>query len=257
MSRKRYPVCIFCRKNDSEPSLEDVIPKWIARQFPGHKKSQFVLESGRFDAPPERRFGTVGHFGLTTTGPCKRCNNEWMSTIETSAKPILLRLMRGENHKVTSSEGLVIARWTFKTALLYEYMKYRGRPKYFTQADRTAFFKSRLMPSNTFIFAARYAGASATKSIGGPVLLGRPHPSPGRPDGYCSTTVVQQFAFQVLSFRPKDGAPFNWAPRSGPWNHQVERRVWPIRGNWAWPPELALDDGGLNAFATRWADEIY
>src|SRR5256885_10757883 len=119
MSKPHYPTCIFCRRNDSEPSKEDVLAKWIAREWPRGKKSRFRYQTGRFGtSSPDAVWENVGNLGVVTKGPCKRCNNGWMSVLEEKAKPILKPLMRGEASTITTDQKLWIARWTIKTVIM-------------------------------------------------------------------------------------------------------------------------------------------
>jgi hypothetical protein len=121
-SKPPYSTCIFCEKNDSKASKEDLLPKWIARLFPGDGKTRFKASSGRLGNPswPERQFEKVGGFGWEASGPCQRCNRGWMSNLETRARLILIRLMSGESCTVHPEQLLIIAQWAVKTALIYD-----------------------------------------------------------------------------------------------------------------------------------------
>ena len=254
MKRPRYPGCIFCEQTDSEPSKEDVIPKWIAREFPGRRKSSFVARTGAFgDANwPTHEFDTVGHFGWVTTGPCKRCNNGWMSELETLVRPILRPLMHGQKCTLSSADLTVLARWVFKTTLMWEYMRYESG-RFFTRRHRRTFFQSRAIPDDTFIWATRYVGTSATHSFGGPLILPLPDTS-AEVRGYAATHAVGQVALQILCFRNPGNldATIRIPPRHT--NHS--KPVWPMPFGWSWPPPRVLDDDGLVRFATRVAERI-
>jgi hypothetical protein len=256
MMKKRYPTCIFCQRNDSEPSKEDVIPKWIARSFPGEKKAKFTSLTGAFPGAesPEMEFGAVGKFGWEIAGPCTRCNNTWMSDLENAAKPIMLPLMRGEASMVDATQLIVLARWTLKTTMMYEFLRYESG-RYFTKRNRFDFFKSRTIPPHTFMYAARYLGSSAHYSIGGPMLISFPATTTQVP-GYSAATAVGELALQVLTFKPPDrvdpGLRVNIPKRSD----AVHKPVWPIGLGWSWPPAVALDDEGFKRFATRTVDQL-
>jgi hypothetical protein len=42
---------------------------------------------------------------------CRRCNNEWMSELQSVAKPILLPLVLGEWGEISAKEREIVARW--------------------------------------------------------------------------------------------------------------------------------------------------
>jgi hypothetical protein len=198
-----YPACVFCEATDSEPSKEDVLPRWIARLFAGHRKARFVSRVGRLGDPSWSglQFETVGHFGRQTYGPCRRCNNGWLSALEAAAKPVLMPLFRGESHTIEPAALAVLAQWTVKTVLLYEYMRYEEQARYFTPENRRALFASRAIPPRTVVFAARYAGEDGTYGIGGQLPDLFPGAMP-RSEAHCSSFAIKQLALQVFSFRP-------------------------------------------------------
>ncbi|MEW6355861.1 MAG: hypothetical protein AB1696_06035 [Planctomycetota bacterium] len=59
-------------------------------------------------------------------GVCAKCNNGWMSDIETRAKPVLMPFIDGQRtltqsrHDLPDPESLAIARWAVKTAYMID-----------------------------------------------------------------------------------------------------------------------------------------
>lgn len=51
---------------------------------------------------------------------CERCNNGWMSALETRVKPILSSLMAGTESRLSEDDLGVLAAWAFKTAGMYQ-----------------------------------------------------------------------------------------------------------------------------------------
>jgi hypothetical protein len=172
-----------------------------------------------------------------------------MSDLENRAKPILVPLMRGESCKVTKAQLTTIAQWAVKTALMYEYMRYKEEARYFTAEHRKALYETLAIPPNTLVFAARYLGDSATYQIGGQIPQ---FPGP-KIRAHSTTIAIKEFAVQVFSFR--------WLP-----DHDERRISLVLHDSWAdthkvvwpnpepilWPPRLALDHAGFEAFAERW-----
>jgi hypothetical protein len=256
VKKSRYPACIFCQKDDSEPSKEDVLPKWMARQFPNKKKSRFTGLTGTFGDSewPTKEIDTVGRFGWEAEGPCRQCNNGWMSRLENETRPILRPLMHGEDCHLNSSQVLTLAQWALKTAIMSERLQDEF-PPFFTKRNRIDFFESRTIPPNTFIYAAHYLGEAATYNIGGPLEI--VFPGTTKKGVGCSFTfAVGQLALQVFSLRPPQGfkgplplqvdVPARWENAHLP--------VWPVAlAGWHWPSTPALDDRSFRDFATRMA----
>ena len=64
-------------------------------------------------APPYTQ--TVNHV-------CRGCNNGWMSTLETEAKPLLQPMIEGRHKQLHPRSQRIIAAWAFKTAAMLEFI---------------------------------------------------------------------------------------------------------------------------------------
>ena len=248
-----HPTCIFCQRTDSPPSKEDVLPKWLAREWPQRRKSTFeyagdTYKPGRLSASqpfePEDYKTNIGNLGVFTYGPCQRCNNGWMSLLEEQTRPVIRPLMRGKPVSMTVEKQRQLAQWTAKTVLLYDYAK-RPKTPYFNQEERTGIYTSLAVPPNTIIYAARYVGPLATACVGGPIRL-QVDPAGTTTDGYCCTLAIGQLALQLFTYRYSEQVPH--VPR-GSW--ELAHRPVSARTEWMWPPQQALDAPGFEEFATR------
>jgi hypothetical protein len=254
MSGPRYPKCIFCEKTDSPQHKEDILAKWLARELAAmaDTKVAFMSKTGRLGDPdwPGIEYGAVGKLGWETKGPCQRCNNGWMSTLENQARPVLRPMIRGHSCTLSSGDLTVVAQWITKTTIMWEYMKYRSG-RFFSRSDRVALFASMTVPRDTYIYAARYLGGEPVYTIGGPM---RVHFSGSSTEasGYCATLAIGQLALQILCFKRPEHVdetlniriPARWDP--------VHKPVWPIPPGWSWPPSVVLmDDDEFKRFATR------
>lgn len=95
---------MFCGKlSPAKHHKEDVLPKWIAREFPGVWRSVFGHSGPTFAKRDE--------FGIVSRGPCTQCNNGWMSRLEAVVKPILLPLMKGTASELTPDQQRIISTW--------------------------------------------------------------------------------------------------------------------------------------------------
>ncbi len=244
----KYRTCVFCNRNDSPPSKEDVLPRWMAREFP----ADGVFTVVRPDLG--KTFRPRGKI-VTSNKACRRCNNEWMSRLESAAKPILKPLMEGKPTVLTQNEQLIIARWFIKTSIMYELSQRKREPCFFTGKECQELFKSLSVPLHTAMFLARYNGTRAGRIVDAQVSLeARGASGSEMHDGYSITLAIKQLALQLFTFRWPKKLDFrqlaipdthNWAGAVLPF--------WPIPADLSWPPTLFLDDQGFELFAKRWA----
>lgn len=198
-------VCMFCGKNDSPPSEEDVFAKWIARLFPDHKRQRFRI-NGASGQDPLRPImpDTQGKLGLITMGPCRRCNNEWMSVLEEEASIVMKPLIGGQSAALSMADRITITRWAVKTAMTFDFMEHteRGEPLYFCQEYRSGMCVDQGFPPLTTVFALRYAGDYALTATAGTIVLRFTADDGAEPfDGqaYSMTITMGQLGIQLIT----------------------------------------------------------
>jgi hypothetical protein len=109
--------CLFCTGvlADLGRAKEHIIPIWLQDEW---GLSDNLLEPTHFDKQGEvlsvRRHCVSG---LLAGHVCQPCNNGWMSSLETAARPLILDLAEGRRKicSLDNSEALLLARWTVKT----------------------------------------------------------------------------------------------------------------------------------------------
>jgi hypothetical protein len=122
-------MCIFCGgASGASVSKEHVFPDWLCQLFP--RSAQDTHTHGitnwiglRLDTPVTARRQRQGR--VTTRKVrvvCKKCNNEWLSSLETSAKPLLCALLRGAQFALGPEEQLLLATWMAKTCMTAEFI---------------------------------------------------------------------------------------------------------------------------------------
>ncbi len=121
--RRSTTICIFCevvfvlgRRG------EDIVPQWYAKEI-GHRAGHVTLAV--FDhigesALQSRPTQTVAAKEFRLRDVCRDCNGGWMSTLEATAKPILLPLMRGETTLLTPVQQRVVASWVQLKAICWD-----------------------------------------------------------------------------------------------------------------------------------------
>jgi hypothetical protein len=205
----------------------------------------------------EDKFLTHGNLGMISRAPCERCNNTWMSALESAAKPILAPLMHGNEAVLTPEEQLLIVRWFIKTIIMYEFLGGEERgPKYFQPAERHALMQSLSVPVQTLFFLGRYGGEQdiITRESRLPLIVTQPVSlEPIEIEGYTATIAIKQLALQVFSVRwppdPVIGSLQFSIP--GNWDDAVVD-IGPTTGNVKWPPPAYFDDPGFGLFMNRW-----
>jgi hypothetical protein len=251
-----YPFCEFCGLNDSPPDKEELVAKWIAREFPDAKWSITKFSTGR-------QFTTQNHFGLTTRKVCRRCNNRWMSDLESKAKQVLAPMIHGNELLLDPNDQLTIAKWAMKSTIVYEI--HDDREEYFFNRDDChRLFASGSMPLNdTAIYLAYFddptpgqVRLTETRRKGLPAADERGQFP--EIEIYCTTFAIKHFAMQVITLhRAKtftEPLTFNIPPE---WQ-DASLCIWPVAADVTWPPRLVLNDGDFNHFAKRWGSpDVY
>lgn len=120
-------VCLFCPREAN--SGEHIFAAWLAELFePRTKASKFSTYSAVFvphragpvirsetKRPHKGQAHQTRHFVV-----CKRCNNEWMSRLESRTKPVLKPLLKGKSKNLGKRELKILARWIALKTLVNE-----------------------------------------------------------------------------------------------------------------------------------------
>lgn len=122
------PHCLFCddRLSNENRSREHIVPGWLLDSLgvrddevtPTHQSARGEVLSTRSHDYDSLRNGRI----------CARCNNGWMSQMETAVQPVLHRLLHATvvPSALTSPERLLLARWSAKVSwLLNDASNYR------------------------------------------------------------------------------------------------------------------------------------
>ena len=175
-----------------------------------------------------------------------------MSDLETAARPIIGPLMSDMALTLDRGQQHVIARWSTKTAMVFECTN-PTKDWFYTPAERqdlvagtlpvgTSNWLGRFDRSNlSFVQAQRLFGSTAATVIG---------------DGYLTTFALARLAIQVLTVRrhaDHRATRVTLDVHSGPWDRALVQ-IWPPRAIVQWPPALSFSEERLTALCKRFTN---
>jgi hypothetical protein len=254
-SRPRGRLCVWC--GAAADSAEHVWPQWIAKYLPHIKHIKaphlVVVEAEGQEQAVESRGERVA-FTTKVRCVCKSCNTGWMHELETTAEPILAPLIQGKAGAWHQWRQTVAATWAMKTAIMVEQAsapELRAIPNGifpgFQQILRPP------LPPYLQVWTAAYAGPS-------PHFYGRAMlrleltadgvAVPNDLTAYGACLQIGALTFRLFGHIIKDG-PIN-VPDADIARCLVP--IWPVSPRAEWPPELAVDDDGIELLVKSMGD---
>jgi hypothetical protein len=237
------PNCIFC--NAPTDSEEHVFPKWLMKRYP----QPGVLERQRSIDDTAMSIRSKTPFKLTVRCVCQKCNNGWMSVLQTAAKPVIERLLDNPACTLDLYDGKALTLWAVMSAMVLEAVNEPAAWR-FSEPERFFISDGRNQISDlTRVWIAKWVdspGLSYTCH-----LLSRAGDSASAAS---ATFGFGTLAFQILKVAP-DGKPFlSMACRLGPWGDAL-LEIWPLKGEpFSWPPHAAIEgDAGMEALDMRFS----
>lgn len=156
--------CVFCGSGNL--TKEHVWPQWL-RKYSG--PASFIERSGRYQETYKRTvvrqdadgeiFRTTEKRGNRTPNlhevqvkcVCAKCNNGWMSKMESKVRPILEKLIELKSINLNRDQLKLLSSWAFKCFLMYDqYLPERDRV--YSESDYTNFMLNRSPNSGSRIY---------------------------------------------------------------------------------------------------------
>jgi len=138
-------ICLFC--NNKAGNREHLWGRWIhaRKDFGPLKKDSYQL--GRTIIPnPE----------ITVKSICAKCNNGWMSDLETKNIPTIGSMFSDLSLTLDRTQQEMIAAWTIKTSIMLDSMRPEGPgARFYCKQDCVAMRKSLTMPEHTTVWIGR------------------------------------------------------------------------------------------------------
>lgn len=238
--------CAFCGEPGS--SKEDVFAKWLTNALGGSGPHGFNLSRSK-----GRSKTNIGFLGVTTRAACRKCNNEWMSQFEQSVQLYLEPIVRNEPTQLRSkNEQTILARWVYKTALMYDRS---NKPTEWAVAEEhfRYLFQHRQPPPSVTILAGRYVpqpGEEPFAAWAGASWFNAHAASGEEFKGYRVTFSIGHAIFQVFGHVTPDNArlvPQQVLVIDGREFPNALQQLWPLTGkphDWP-PPDVVFNTAGL------------
>lgn len=243
--------CIFCGGGDL--SKEHIWPQWAASLLRTHFQSgphreEFMVRTQKTKLIRHTRKERQGHVTTKTIRVvCMKCNNEWMSIIESSAQKVATPMILGQPIAITPAMQVVLAKWLALKVMIGE--QNQRIEVVVPQIDRNAFRERGIIPSYIRLWIARCVSNKWRNAyLRHSGLLGRttviPENSGGKNVQTTALGIGELFVFATASVAK--GIDMNDVFVMS--NHFLP--LWPLPGHdILWPPNRILDDRGADSAA--------
>jgi hypothetical protein len=128
---------------------------------------------------------------------CDDCNSGWMSRLETSARNIIGALSQDISIWLDATKQETIARWTLKTAMVFESLTPAERIRCYGKPERQALRLALPLPPRTRVWIGRYS-ESGLGAFGTDIWTNI-HEVPKAGNGCGTTFVIGHLIIQILT----------------------------------------------------------
>ncbi|MEE8553371.1 MAG: hypothetical protein V3S72_08735 [Desulfobacterales bacterium] len=193
---------------------------------------------------------------LTVKWLCAKCNNGWMSRIESNTKPILISILEDKLNAMDSSSQSTLASWAVKTSMVLECIN-PERTWFYTDDERQLMCATQSISPRTSVWIAKCVEQSNIYSAAKDLRTSKEN---NGVHAYATTLAFGSLAFQVVSIKVPKTIPNNvtltYDVTEGPWE-QTLVQVWPIiQESVGWPAGYGLNgERGLDALTERLSSE--
>ena len=141
-------VCLFCA--NPAGNKEHAWPRWLISSVGTDRRSPTEYWN-TLTAPPKRWHGPE----FTTRQVCERCNNGWMSELESAVRATMGSLVNDLSIRLDEEQQRLLAQWTTKTAMVIEGAK-QAKNNFYSAEQRSDFRTTTLVPpAETAIWLGR------------------------------------------------------------------------------------------------------
>ena len=249
MAKKR---CVFC--NRSSVTKEHIFPAWIGkamRKDPVWRDKFLGGRAGYWSGPKTNEWTTDRPLGMEANLVCAKCNSRWMGDIENTAKPILTKMIFGEDTiELDQDTQQVVATWACLRTLLAHSIR---PPHPLTRSWYDHLLSTHSPPDGWEIFTTRYTGRFGQFMESSRFELrlakaGRALPTRAGEKGVLTTILIGYLAIHCRAIVPEI--------LSKGYTRTNILRIWPSSPLvLIWPPRTQISDGrGLESFRRQGFD---
>jgi hypothetical protein len=246
--------CVFCGGRPLHK--EHLLPNWLRQHVPNAALELISTDyhgiagaSGNASAAKHRGRS----FDLTVKAVCQRCNNGWMSDLESEVKSIITPMLEGYPWKthgelnrvhLSLADQRIIAAWVVKTVLMWHLAS--RTPADLPHEYFAALRETGQPPPGCRVWMGCYVGEKMWSFHESSLKV--PSPSGEPPDnfnGYGETLSVRYLIFQVIGVPGPQGARF--IPSDS--HRRIVHEIWPFPQPFAWPGQRFVNTSGLRYLA--------
>jgi hypothetical protein len=244
-------ACNFCPNPAN--SKEDLFPRWILERV----KTRELLSRRIGDMSPE----ITEDQEVRIPCVCMKCNNGWMSRLETKCKPMIGSLLEDLSLPLDAEHRKFLSEWALKMAMVND--SYEGHARFFTAAECHAFkSNNREIPDGTGVWAGRFTGRTLSV-IGSEFRLDSPT-TQGVAQGHVCTICVGHLILQALSVHKQPdittvsvaASPINWETLLiqlwPPLKSKTQKLTWPPHHSFALVENANLGNLHYARLIDRW-----
>lgn len=242
--------CVFC--GGTPTTREHIFPAWAARLVGEAVPVTHSKLSERQGELPDSRTWLQPPFTQTVRVVCARCNNGWMSRLESEAEQILRPMLTGFGRRMHRPAQEALASWALKTAIVSQYTHTRSGTLFGEQASHA--LQAGGLPDALKIWLTSYGGSNAGLAhVFGIDLDDRQRPDRPTRDAFGATLVIGPVVLTLLGATDPsvvDGVRLNRliAPVT---------QIWPqVSRSFVWRPTPALTDDALVALADGFTNAL-
>ncbi len=247
--------CVFCGAL-GKLSKEHLWSAWLQNlfEFPTETSlhGRFIRESG---AELRGELWDMRAFEQQVTAPCERCNNEWMSRLETAVQPLLAPLIGGRSRVwLDPAAQATIATWGVKTAMMAQFV-YPDR-RSIRDPDYEWLYRHGAPPPNYRVWAGmRHADGGEWPAFFRHSALtvtpaDREPEEADNTNAHRSTVSVGHLVIHVIGNYIEDGPVLDV---EGTYNSAFAR-IWPATEGIEWPPKVILRMDAIRALTPSTED---
>ncbi|MGH7073794.1 MAG: hypothetical protein ACREFD_06275 [Stellaceae bacterium] len=263
ITRQQFPgkwedgACIFCGSLDKK-SEEHYWGQWLENYLPPRHRGTTHLfsggtirryfENGKIEFYPEHRKPVLNPKADPSRQSlkvvCERCNNDWMSRLQSRAKPILIRYIEDDWTPLSNWSARSLASWITMFCMVYEFA---DAPSIGISPQEREGLRLTLDPlPNWRIWVGRYRDFGQWhRKIVHRAMSSRPFVGPPHFDTHITTFALGKLVIQALSTTDRNLA-INYTERA-----EINRLavLWPFDNNIFVKPTWGLKDIHIDRMA--------